>query len=65
MRSNVTDIDAILVHQTGAAILVKTDEDTTGVWLPKSQVEVHWGGDASGAVVVTVPDWLATEKGLV
>jgi hypothetical protein len=30
------------------------------VWLPKSQVE--WDADAK---TMTVPEWLATEKGLV
>lgn len=61
--ADVIDIDVILVHETGAAVLVKSDEDAEGIWLPKSQIEVD--GDIGAYGSVTVPTWLAEEKGLV
>ena len=48
---------------TDAAILVDIDGDEH--WLPLSQVEVEKvGGRFSGKVRVTMPYWLAIEKGL-
>lgn len=53
--------------ETANALLVSDDGDAErSVWLPKSQIEFercHLGG---GAVVdVTLPYWLAEEKGLI
>lgn len=59
-KSNVVDIDVIIVHQTERAVLVKESDGAEGVWLPLSQVEVD---TADG--VVTLPEWLALEKGLI
>jgi len=63
MRSDVSDYTLLGVHHTDAAVLVKQHEMAEGVWLPKSQVELDHEG--TGLCVVTVPAWLATEKGLV
>ena len=63
MKSNITDIDVLIVHQTERAVLVKADEDADGVWLPLSQVEID--GEPGGYGVVTLPVWLAEEKELV
>lgn len=60
MKSNIVDVDVIVVHQTEKAVLVKTDEGGEGVWLPLSQVELD---EAAG--VVTLPEWLALERGLI
>lgn len=64
MRSDVSDYDLIVVRHTPAAVLLKEDEDpeAPAIWLPKSQIETEH--DDTGPCVVTIPDWLATEKGL-
>ena len=62
MRSNVIDIDVIIVNRTPSAIQVKDAEDAKAVWLPLSQIEVDIEG--CGLACVTVPDWLAIEKEL-
>jgi hypothetical protein len=61
--ADVIDIEVILVHETGGAVLVKAEEGADGVWLPKSQIEVD--GDIGAYGEVTLPTWLAEEKGLV
>lgn len=60
----LTDITMQLHHQTPEAFLVsETGDAKKAVWLPKSQVEVEViRGDI---VEVTMPEWLAEEKGLI
>lgn len=61
MKSNVVDVEVKLHHQTERAILVSDDGDkANAVWLPLSQIE--WD-EADG--IVTMPEWLATEKGFI
>mgnify|MGYP006935485999 CR=1 FL=1 len=62
--TRLTDITVRLVQQTERAILVTDSDDLeAAVWLPKSQVElVEKPGDI---VEVTLPEWLAIERGLV
>lgn len=62
MKSNLTDITVEQRHETASAILVH-DGDVQ-VWLPKSQIEIADSGDGR-TIVVTLPQWLAEEKGLV
>ena len=50
--------------ETDRAIRVSDDgEDRNAVWLPKSQIEI--GELKAGYVEVTLPEWLAIDKGLV
>lgn len=63
MRSNIIDVTVHLHHETGAAVLVSdTADPKDAVWLPKSQIEIEADG---GEHVVTLPEWLAQEKGLI
>ena len=55
--SNLTDVEAELLHETPAAYRIYDGKTT--VWLPKSQVEHNNNG------TFTMPRWLAEEKGLV
>lgn len=52
----------------GRAILV-TDKDSNCamdfVWLPKSQIEYEDGMSTGDACVITMPEWLAKEKGFI
>lgn len=63
----------ILVTSTARAYLIRTDDDEE-IWIPKSQViDIQFGKDVaddeSGQPVkeikeMTIPQWLADEKGL-
>lgn len=75
MKSDLTDLTLALHHETSAAILVSETGDERRVkWLPKSKVEIEPNGQFVQAqigarkypvVTVTLPEWLAIDKGLV
>ncbi|WP_165078855.1 MULTISPECIES: hypothetical protein [unclassified Desulfovibrio] len=54
------EIKGELVQETEDAILLIIDDDE--YWLPKSQIS--YDGERGDVVTVSVPDWLAKEKGL-
>lgn len=56
MKSNLLDIKATLEHESQFAWKLRIDAELT-VWIPKSQAEFADG-------VLTVPEWLAIEKGI-
>jgi hypothetical protein len=65
-------LDLVKHHQTEKAILVSETDDrnTKTVWLPLSQCQVEVTGGYTRRskleiVTVTMPQWLAEEKGLV
>lgn len=63
MRSDITDIEGQVHARTDRAILFSDDGDKDGaVWLPLSQVEVDM--KPGGTAIVTLPEWLAVDKGL-
>lgn len=62
MKSNLAEITVERRHETASAILVSDGE--MQVWLPKSQIEIAESGDGR-TIVVTLPQWIAEEKGLV
>lgn len=64
MKSNLVDIEVkILVRpENGKAILV-TQDDETKVWLPLSQIEID--EQEFDRTIITLPAWLALEKGLI
>lgn len=64
MKSNVTDLTMQKLHETEGAVLVTLGMPDEAVWLPKSKVEIE-PSDTEGLVTVTLPEWLATERGLV
>jgi hypothetical protein len=55
--SKLTDISAVIRHETPKAYLVF--DGAKEVWLPKSMVEENDDG------TFTMPEWLAHEKGLI
>jgi hypothetical protein len=57
MTQKLLEIAVILKHETPKAYLVDAGERDP-VWLPKSEVEYYEG-------VITLPYWLAHEKGLI
>lgn len=64
MRSNVIDIDGAIEARSAKAVLFHTGNKEEAAWLPLSQIEVEETG-IGGIVTVTLPEWLAQEKGLI
>lgn len=64
MKSNLVDIDVEVTVRTAKAILVHTGNKEEAVWLPLSQIEIAPSG-FGGIETVTLPEWLALEKGLI
>lgn len=62
-KANLLDVEVYLHAETDKAVRVSDDGDNeSAVWLPKSQIEiVHH----KGTIIVTLPEWLAVDKGLV
>jgi hypothetical protein len=65
MKSDLVDIACCMHALTDKAILVSDDgEKEHAVWLPRSQIEVENDGHEN-FVTVTMPTWLAQDKGLI
>jgi len=63
MRSDLVDVSVKILHETAAAVKVTdTGDPKDAVWLPRSEIEIALERD--GTVTVTLPEWLAQEKGL-
>lgn len=62
-KSDLIDVAVKLHHESEKAWLVSDDGDRAkAIWIPKSQAEL----EPKGAVhILTLPEWLATDKGLV
>lgn len=66
MRSDLTDLELMIHHETEKAVLVSADGNrAAAVWLAKSLVEFEEEVRIGKAQIVTLPQHLATEKGLV
>lgn len=62
-NSDLVDVTLAIWNETPKAIKVSEDETSTKTWLPKSQIEFHY---KSGNIIeVTMPEWLAKEKGFI
>ena len=63
-KSNLCDYTVQLHAETEKAWLVSDDGDKLkAVWVPKSQAELE-PHERGNAYVLTLPEWLAIEKGL-
>lgn len=65
-RSDLVDLDVVVRRETDKAWGLD-DPNKVGnvIWLPKSQCEVEEEPAPSKAAVLTCPEWLALEKGLI
>lgn len=64
-RSNLVDVAVIVKHETPKAYLV-TDDGKREMWIPKSQCELVSSTNRKGREgLLTLPEWLAKEKGLI
>lgn len=64
MKSDVIDIDGAVEARTEKAVLFHTGNKEEAVWLPLSQIEIEDTG-FKGIFTVTLPEWLALDKGLI
>ena len=64
MKSNIVDIDVKVTARTAKAVLVHTGIKEKAIWLPLSQIEIEETGIGE-IFTVTLPEWLALEKGLI
>lgn len=64
MKSDLIDIDVECTEKTEDAVMVHTGDKGKAVWLPLSQCKIEPSGFA-GIETVTLPEWLALEKGLI
>lgn len=64
MKSNIIDIDVHIHITTERAVLVsETGDRDAAEWLPLSQVEIEMTGPAAASL--SIPEWLAQERGLI
>ena len=64
MKSTVVDIDVKVHARTDRGIRVSTaGQQIDAEWLPLSQIEVEM--KQGGLAVVTLPEWLALDKGMI
>jgi len=57
------DFDVQLLHETDLAYLVTETTPERGVWIPKSQCQLE-ETSVGGIYMLSLPEWLAVEKGL-
>jgi len=57
------DFDVQLLHETDHAYLVTETIPENGVWVPKSQCQLE-ETSIKGIYTLSLPEWLAVEKGL-
>ena len=60
-RSNLVDLALQVIDETPKAIRVT--DGTRKEWLPLSQIEI--APHSANIRIVTMPEWLAKEKGLI
>ncbi len=64
-KRELVDLAGCLHAETDKAILFSdTAHKEDAVWLPKSQVEFVHDGGQERFITVTLPEWLAKDKGL-
>ena len=64
MKSNIIDIDGAVEARTEKAVLFHTGDKTQAAWLPLSQIEIEETA-FGGIFTVSLPEWLALDKGLI
>ena len=63
--TRLVDLTLEQLHETPRAVLVTPGGPDEAVWLAKSLIEVEPNAVNAGLVDVTLPEWLAQERGLI
>ena len=64
MSREMVEIDVEIVARTERAVLAHTGNKEEAAWLPLSQIKLRPSG-IGGIYTLTVPEWVAIDKGLV
>lgn len=64
-RSDLVDVTGEILIDDPSKKAIRFYDGVTRVWLPRSQIEVEPHEDGGRLSVVTMPEWLALEKGLI
>jgi len=65
---NPIEICLYIIAETDRAFLVTDEEgenNLRGKWIPKSQIELEQDAGPRDTIIITMPEWLAIEKGFV
>lgn len=64
MSTGLVDITVMRHAETEKAIMISDDGDRKNAkWVPKQHLEIDEG--QAGHVIVTMPEWLALDKGFI
>lgn len=63
MTENI-EIDGAIEARTDQAVLFHTGDKTQAVWLPKSKITIEDTGIPE-IFTVTMPEWMALDRGLI
>lgn len=68
-RSDLVDIEVFVKvwpkPYLSVGILLDEDDDSRPIFLPLSQIEIDKDPPYRGVATVTLPEWLAIDKGLI
>lgn len=63
-NDELVTIDGAIEARTEKAVLFHTGDKTQAVWLPRSKIQIDDSGFV-GILTVTMPEWMALERGLI
>jgi hypothetical protein len=63
-RVELIDIDGAIEARTDSAVLFHTGDKSQAVWLPRSQIQIADSGFPE-IFTVTMPEWMALDRGLI
>jgi len=65
MNDAMIEIYLEILHATDRALFVTDGSREDGVWLPKSQISLDFDVEPGDGAEITMPEWLARDKGLI
>lgn len=65
MKSEVLDIMVEITAENSNEILVHEGIKELAIWLPKQHIQIHRNYPIPGVNSITIPEWLAIEKGFI
>lgn len=67
MPRDLVDIEVRVVRDNDRdmAILVQLDADSPKIWLPRNAIDIVYARGSTTVATVTLPESLATDKGLI
>ena len=64
-RSDLVEVTGEILIDYPSLKAIRFYDGTRRVWLPRSQIQIEPHEDGGRLSVVTMPEWLALEKGLI